>query len=65
MSASAITIAVLLGSIVGAIVGFIVGREQGRAEGRDAQFVDDFIAAGERDRSRRDAAGRFKSKASP
>ena len=59
MSAAAILFLALLAAASGALVGFVFGRENGR----DAQWVDDFIAEGKRDRARRDAAGRFKAKA--
>lgn len=40
----------------GAIFGCIIGNRIGK----DEQFVDDFIAAGRRERERRDASGKFK-----
>ena len=58
MSAAAILFLALLAAASGALVGFVFGRENGR----DAQWVDDFIAAGKRERERRDARGRFKVK---
>jgi hypothetical protein len=43
-----------------ATVGFVVGWVCGETTGRDAQWCDDFINAGRRERERRDSRGRFK-----
>ena len=60
MSSTAIVALVLLSALVGLLVGWICGRN----EGRDAQWVDDFIDAGRRERERRDAQGRFRKQSS-
>lgn len=59
-------LAVLLVSCLGCLaLGYITGNHDGKKWGRDAQWVDDFIAACQREAAKRDRLGRFKSKTSP
>lgn len=58
MSATATVVMVLLGSLTGFVIGWVCGETMGR----DAQWCDDFIAAGRKDRERRDKLGRFKAR---
>lgn len=62
MSAQAIVTLCLLALGVGGIVGHVLGFWTGVRRGRDAQWVDDYIAAGQRDRARRERNGQFKAK---
>jgi len=47
---------ILLAACIGAVIGHVIGERRGR----DAQWCDDFIDAGRRERARRDSAGKFR-----
>lgn len=63
-----ITLGALLFFISGLLAGFIsgllVGNAAGQKHGRDAQWIDDFIDAGKRDRARRNRLGQYSSRKS-
>jgi len=46
----------------GGLIGYIVGSARGRQRGRDEQWVESFLAYEKREKARREADGRFKSK---
>lgn len=57
------TLLICIGACLGAgaAAGYLIGWQFGRQRGRDEQWVEDVLAAGRRDRERRDGAGRFRS----
>ena len=61
MITDALTILVVIAA--GFYLGRISGITLGQKQGRDRQWLDDYFALIERDKQRRDEAGRFKSKA--
>ena len=46
----------------GGLTGYIIGSARGRKRGRDEQWVESFLAYEKREKARREADGRFKSK---
>tara|TARA_R110000868_G_scaffold30542_1_gene112819 strand:+ start:984 stop:1163 length:180 start_codon:yes stop_codon:yes gene_type:complete len=58
MSAAAIVLSCLIGCGLGYVVGWMFGCRHGR----DCQWCDDYFGSIEKDRSGRDALGRFKKK---
>jgi len=46
----------------GGLIGYIIGAARGRKRGRDEQWVECFLAGEKREKARREADGRFKSK---
>ena len=46
----------------GGLIGYIIGAVRGRKRGRDEQWVESFLAYEKREKARREADGRFKSK---
>lgn len=59
MSNESIVILATIAALVGVLVGYIIGEQAGR----NAQWCDDFIERGHRERARRDRIGRFREKA--
>jgi len=53
------TLAVFAGALA---LGFILGAHTGYKRGRDEQWIESFIQRNNRERERRDKAGRFKTK---
>jgi len=53
------TLAVFAGALA---LGFIIGAQTGYKRGRDEQWIESFIQRKNRERERRDKAGRFKTK---
>jgi hypothetical protein len=47
----------------GGLLGYIIGSARGRKRGRDEQWVECFLAGEKREKARREADGRFKTKA--
>lgn len=62
MTPQSILVLCILAFVVGCLVGHVLGFSVGVRRGRDAQWVDDFIEAGFRDRARRNHLGQFKGK---
>jgi len=60
MISDAITLAAIFAS--GGLIGYIIGTARGRKRGRDEQWVESFLAYEKREKARREADGRFKSK---
>jgi len=60
MISDAITLAAIFAS--GGLIGYIIGAARGRKRGRDEQWVECFLAGEKREKARREADGRFKSK---
>lgn len=60
MISDALTLAATFAS--GGILGYIIGSARGRKRGRDEQWVESFLAYEKREKARREADGRFKSK---
>lgn len=46
----------------GGLIGYIIGAVRGRKRGRDEQWVECFLAGEKREKERREADGRFRSK---
>ena len=59
MSEILTTLAVFAGALA---LGFIIGAQTGYKRGRDEQWVESFLAYEKREKARREADGRFKSK---
>ena len=53
------TLAVFAGALA---LGFLIGAHTGYKRGRDEQWIESFIQRNNRERERRDKAGRFKTK---
>ena len=53
------TLAVFAGALA---LGFIIGAQIGYKRGRDEQWIESFLQRNNRERERRDKAGRFKTK---
>lgn len=53
------TLAVFAGALA---LGFLIGAHTGYKRGRDEQWIESFLQRNNRERERRDKAGRFKSK---
>ena len=59
MSEILTNLAVFAGALA---LGFILGAHTGYKRGRDEQWIESFLQRNNRERERRDKAGRFKSK---
>lgn len=59
MSEILTTLAVFAGALA---LGFIIGAQTGYKRGRDEQWIESFLQRNNRERERRDKAGRFKTK---
>lgn len=59
MSEILTTLAVFAGALA---LGFIIGAQTGYKRGRDEQWIESFLQRNNRERERRDKAGRFKIK---
>ena len=59
MSEILTTLAVFAGALA---LGFIIGAQTGYKRGRDEQWIESFLQRINRERERRDKAGRFKTK---
>lgn len=53
------TLAIFSGALA---LGFIIGAHTGYKRGRDEQWIESFLQRNNRERERRDKAGRFKPK---
>ena len=53
------TLAVFAGALA---LGFLLGAHTGYKRGRDEQWIESFLQRNNRERERRDKAGRFKTK---
>lgn len=60
MISDAITLAAIFAT--GGLTGYIIGSARGHKRGRDEQWVESFLAYEKREKARREADGRFKSK---
>jgi len=60
MISDALIVAAIFAS--GGLIGYIIGAARGRKRGRDEQWVESFLAYEKREKERREADGRFKSK---
>ena len=60
MISDALTLTAIFAS--GGLIGYIIGAARGRKRGRDEQWVESFLACEKREKARREADGRFKSK---
>ena len=60
MISDALTVAAIFAG--GGLLGYIIGAARGRKRGRDEQWVESVLAYEKREKARREADGRFKSK---